>query len=349
MKRTGEVGPTFEQRLLRFLAREEDDERRSSSELRALPVEERVLEGECIEGAVLERIEDDAQVFRVTENLSKFRPGDAVAVGDGVDFDAACSLVYAGWDADAGTLRVERDRFARGDAPRLEPGQRYVIDRRPLGLRGRLQDVVRAGFGDELVAAVLEGRHAPERDAGRHERAVAALSAAGLADAQVRAGAAAIATESLALVQGPPGTGKTRLLAEVLRLLCGSGCRIALGAFTHRAVDNVLFAVRRLAKDLPLVKVGNPGHGATELRAAGVRIAGSRPGALPDRGVIAGTPFALARLPSNVGFHFTVFDEAGQLPIPHAIAGCCSRGDGCSSATTNSSRRWSRRSTPTAR
>ena len=72
---------SLEGRLLRFLAREEEDEQRSFRDLRALPVNQRVLDGECIRTAVFEAAEADGFVFRVDENLSKFRAGDALAVG----------------------------------------------------------------------------------------------------------------------------------------------------------------------------------------------------------------------------------------------------------------------------
>src|SRR5690606_16851242 len=65
-----------------------------------------------------------------------------------------------------------------------------------------------------------------------------------------------------------------------------------------------------------------PGSAASDLRRAGVRLAGNpRRADLGNVSVVAGTPFALARLPQGPSFHYTVFDEAGQLPIPHAIAG----------------------------
>ena len=144
----------------------------------------------------------------------------------------------------------------------LENTAEYVVDRRSLGLRGRLREVVEAAFGDATLRSVLSGDHQVERDAARRERAVERLRQAGLNDAQVEAGAAAIATQSLALVQGPPGTGKTRLLAEVVVALCAAGCRIALCAFTHRAVDNAVLAIREVADraglDLPIVKLGKP-------------------------------------------------------------------------------------------
>jgi DNA replication ATP-dependent helicase Dna2 len=147
--------------------------------------------------------------------------------------------------------------------------------------------------------------------------------ASGLNEAQIAAGAAAIATESLALVQGPPGTGKTRLLAAVTAALCGHTCRVALCAFTHRAVDNALLAIRRAAPRLQLIKLASSSNaGRKELLAAGVQFVDARRVRLPERGcVVAGTCFQLAKLHARERFHYAVFDEAGQLPIPHALPG----------------------------
>ena len=313
----------LEERLLRFLEREEADERRNHDESRALPVDHRVVDGDCIDGAELVRITRDGLVLKVDENASKFREGDPIALGDGLDFARAAPFVFGAYDAVLGELRLERDRWAKSDDTGLEAGKHYVLDRRPFGLRGRLRDVVRAGFAEPSIAAVLAGEHVLRRDEARFARATDALIAAGLDPSQVEAGAMAIATESVALVQGPPGTGKTRMLAEVLRVLTTAGCRIVLSAFTHRAVDTVLLALRRLDTSVPLFKVGNAGSAADELRAARVRLGPAHRLELPGRGgaVVAGTAFGLERMPTRVGFHYAVFDEAGQLPIPHAIAG----------------------------
>ena len=312
---------SFEQRLQRMLWREEEGEARSVKDLRALSAEERVLEGECIHAAVFRgRAGTDAFDFSVTENMSKFREGDALLVGDGVDFEAAAPLVFDRYDGKEHVLRLRRDPFARSEPVELVAGANYCIDRRPLGLRGRLQDVVRAGFANDRIRQLLEGTLQPQRDEERGVRAREHMADRGLNAGQLDAAVAAIAAEDLALIQGPPGTGKTRLLAEVLVALCSRGCRIALSAFTHRAVDNVLLAVRKLDPDLPLVKLGNKND--EELRRANVRSANPRRGGLPRSScVVGGTSFALAKLPGDEVFHFTVFDEAGQLPIPHAIAG----------------------------
>ena len=314
---------TLEQRLHRFLAREEDGERRSRRELLAQPAEVRVLEGECIQHARFLGADGGTFTFHAPENTSKFRAGDAVAVGDGRDLEAAVPLVYAGYDGPRGELRLERDPYQKDGGELLQPGREYVLDRRSLGLTGRLRDVVRAAFAEPRLAAVLTGAHKVARDDGRHARALQRLAAAGLNPAQIEAGARAIATESLALVQGPPGTGKTRLLAEVIAVLCAAGCRIALTAFTHRAVDNALLAIRRAAPELQLCKVAATRSDADdELRAARVqRLDPRRARLLETHTVVAGTCYQLAKLGLRERFHYTVFDEAGQLPIPHALAG----------------------------
>ncbi|MCB9869065.1 MAG: AAA family ATPase [Planctomycetes bacterium] len=312
---------SLEQRILRMLWREEEGEARSMKDLRSLPPADRALEGECILAVrFLARGAPDRIEFAAPENMSKFRRGDSVSVGDGIDFDGATAMVFSAYDAERQVLTLQRDAFARGQNYDFDPDFEYCVDRRPLGMRGRLEQVVRDGFADGWIRSVLEGTHRIERDEARLERARARLAATGLDASQVEAGAAAVATESLALIQGPPGTGKTRMLAEVIRALCSAGCRVAVTAFTHRAVDNLLLALRRLDSTLPLTKLGSTR--SEELQAAGVRLANPRRSSLPATGcVVAGTCFALAKLPEGERFHFTVFDEAGQLPIPHAIAG----------------------------
>jgi len=314
---------TLEQRLLRFLAREERDEQRANRELLAQPVELRALEGECIQGARFKREQDDGYVFEVPDNSSKFRPGDPLLVGNGVDLDEGLPLSYGSYDAQTGELVCGLDPFRREVEPHFEVDAEYVLDRRQLGVRGRLREAVRATFEHKMLSDLLAGRHKTKRDKARYERAVAYLEQTELNATQVKAGASAIGTESLALVQGPPGTGKTRLLATVVAALVSKGCRIALCAFTHRAVDNALLAIRAQDQGVRLIKLSSSSNdGRARLRAANVQLADARRARSPEGGcVIAGTCFQLGKLHEREQFHYAVFDEAGQLPIPHALPG----------------------------
>ncbi|MCA3008395.1 MAG: ATP-binding protein [Phycisphaerales bacterium] len=312
---------TLEERLLRMLDREEREESRNHREMRAQPIDVRVNEGECIAGAVYLGERNGTHGFRVAENLSRFRAGDLLVVGDGLDLERAAPLVCGEFDANKGVLLCAVDSYQRGRSPRFDVGSEYVVDRRPRTQQGRLRDYVREAFATPRLAAVLAGDHVVAADAGRHTRAVEALASRGLNDVQVDVGAAAIATESLALVQGPPGTGKTRLLAAVVAALCARGCRVALCAFTHRAVDNALLAIRREAPDLKLIKLAAGAPDArSPLRGAGVESADAKSLRTPEGGcVVAGTCFQIGKLHEREGFHYAIFDEAGQMPVPHAL------------------------------
>jgi DNA replication ATP-dependent helicase Dna2 len=314
---------TLEQRLLRFLAREERDEQRTNRELRAQPAELRVLEGECIEGAVFRREQDGGFVFLVQDNSSKFRPGDPLLVGDGMDLENALPLSYGNFDAQTGELVCELDPFRREVHPEFEVDATYVLDRRALGIRGRLRDAVRATFEHDTLRDLLAGSLEIKRDDARYQRALDLFKNTELNAAQAEAGASAIGTESLCLVQGPPGTGKTRLLATVISALTSRTCRISVCAFTNRAVDNALLAIRSRDPDVPLFKLASSSsEGQAQLRAAKIQVIDARRARVPDRGcVVAGTCYQLAKLNERERFHYAIFDEAGQLPIPHALPG----------------------------
>ncbi|GDY03719.1 hypothetical protein LBMAG49_30480 [Planctomycetota bacterium] len=313
---------TLEQRLLRFLEREEHGEARTHRELQAQPIDVREQEGQCIPAVRFVGTDGIRFRFRALENQSKFRTGDAVLVSDGTDLEGAMPMSYEHYDGARGELILLRDAYVRTRGEEFVVGAEYVLDRRSIGLRGRLTEVVRAAFENASLSALLAGDHVVLSDGARHKRAHDQLRTIGLNEAQLAAGAFAIATESLALVQGPPGTGKTRLLAEVVAALCRSGCRVGLTAFTNLAVSNALLAIRRVAPELPLFKVASNKNGFdSELREAGVQLVDPRRGRLPERGVVvAGTCFQIQKLAEQVRFHYSVFDEAGQLPIPHALA-----------------------------
>ncbi len=314
---------TLQQRLLRFLVREERDEQRANRDLLAQPVDLRVIEGECIQGAVYRRPHNGGFVFAVPDNSSKFRPGDPLLVGDGLDLEEALPLSYGSYDAQTGELVCQLDPFRRDVEPHFEVDATYVLDRRSLGLTGRLRDAVRATFENKVLDDLLAGKHEVKRDDARHARAADFLKTTELNQTQIEAGSAAIGTESLALVQGPPGTGKTRLLATVVAALTARTCRVALCAFTHRAVDNALLAIRAQAPNLPLFKLSSSSsENRARLRAANIQLVDARRGRFPNKGcVVAGTCFQLGKMHERERFHYSVFDEAGQLPIPHSLPG----------------------------
>ena len=133
----------------------------------------------------------------------------------------------------------------------------------------------------------------------------------------------AVRAEDFALVHGPPGTGKTYTIARLVRALVENGDRVLLSAFTNRAVDNALEALRDQGfegavrygtetgvrddmTDLRLVARGDPNERVAELRNASV--------------VAATTAGCGSRTLTEEEFDVAVVDEASQLTEPGTLA-----------------------------
>ena len=336
--------------LLRYLERERLAERRALRELRALPVSERVECGEAIAGLGVISQGGGQFVLRASEHNAKFREGDILWLSDGGDVESGLAVRLIRYDPARREIVVEQE--GRDDGPRNVASTNLVLDRRSMDLGDRFATAVEEIYArpGHSILLCLEGSLDTNDDEAIRRAAGSEARVRGLDKSQSEAFARALARPRIHLIQGPPGTGKTKLLAEILDACLARRERVAVVAYTHRAVDQVLLKAAERFGAAHLLKLDSSRAEAPELANANIRRVGSADRIPNDRDalVVGMTTHAACRAAGKLRFDRVAFDEAGQIPIPTRSAPCASPIVGFSSGTTPSSRRSSRASTPTS-
>ena len=136
-----------------------------------------------------------------------------------------------------------------------------------------------------------------------------------------------------AMIQGPPGTGKTHLLGLLIRELVRRGKKVAVCAFTHQGINNVLEECLTHEEISEVSKLGKPSSWTGTVDRTRLKLV-ERPGAFfrtkntPD--VTGFTQHAAFNPVSRAltdgveeampgRFDVLIFDEAGQLTLPAAV------------------------------
>jgi DNA replication ATP-dependent helicase Dna2 len=142
-------------------------------------------------------------------------------------------------------------------------------------------------------------------------------------EAQNRAVRLAVDADDAALVHGPPGTGKTYTIARIVRALVDDGQRVLLSAFTNRAVDNAVEALREQGFST-VVRVGTENGVREDMMDLRLETAGEpndRASALNDAPVVAATTSSCgSRMMREQSFDVALVDEASQLTEPGTLA-----------------------------
>ena len=142
-------------------------------------------------------------------------------------------------------------------------------------------------------------------------------------DAQNEAVNKALSAEDFALVHGPPGTGKTYTIARIVRALVGNGERVLLSAFTNRAVDNALEALRDQGFE-DFVRVGTETGVREDMQSFRLSKSGApaeQADALESARVVAATTATCgSRILRSQDFDVALVDEASQLTEPDTLA-----------------------------
>ena len=244
---------------------------------------------------------------RTSEAVSKIREGDVVLASDGDPI---------GGHAEMGRVRKLGDEVV---VTADEPVELRRLDVYPSELSADRMLTALHDFllkGDQRRKDVLFERADPEFEDGETTY---------IDNNEAQNAAVNLATNAgdFALVHGPPGTGKTYTIARTIRAMVEQGERVLLSAFTNRAVDNALEAlrdqgfedivrvgtengVREDMQDLRLERAGDPGERVAELRDASV--------------VAATTATCGSRIMREQHFDAALVDEASQLTEPATLA-----------------------------
>ena len=170
--------------------------------------------------------------------------------------------------------------------------------------------------GDPDRKDVLFGRREPEFEDGE-------TTYIDNNDAQNAAVNLAVNAEDCALIHGPPGTGKTYTIARTIRALVEDGNRVLLSAFTNRAVDNALEALRDQGYE-DIVRVGTETGVRPDMQDLRLEQAGEpndRVAELAHAQVVAATTSTCgSRVMREQEFDVALVDEASQLTEPGTLA-----------------------------
>jgi uncharacterized protein len=123
-------------------------------------------------------------------------------------------------------------------------------------------------------------------------------------------------------IQGPPGTGKTYVSACAILELVKKGKRVAVASNSHKAIDNLLYAVLDRASEsgeqISVAKKG--GEEVDEAYSDRIYLTERNEDAeLLQASVVGGTAWLFAREDFDASFDYLFVDEAGQVSLANMV------------------------------
>ena len=314
-----------------------EDERRyveqDISEHEAMSPEEKERLGLLIRNALLLNDEDRTSIIYETPvNFTKLRPGDEVLIRDVGSSDRSFKAIVDENAIERIALTLKSSTLPLVDMPtraEIRIDEQNNLDT----LLSVVRNIVDGSRGVNFMKMLgglssprEEGRFGSIRDFCDSEMPVS------FNEEQRRAVRMAMLRPSLSFVQGTPGSGKTHLLAVVARAYARRAKDVLVVALTHQAVNNALNKVCEIDRGIPVVKIGKQfkNIGLNDSVAQDETFSGyierrKKEGFFGNEGHVVGMTFQSALV--NLGMRrsaFTpqivLFDEAGQVPLAHAVA-----------------------------
>ncbi len=323
----------FRSAITKYLVDERRYVEQDISEHETMPPEEKERLGLLIRDAtLLGGGENSSVAYETPVNFTKLRPGDEVQISDTGSSAREFKAVVDENAIDRMSFTVKSSSWSLADIP---PHAEIRIDEQNNldTLLSVVRNIVDGSRGVNFMK-MLGGLSVP-REEGRfgsikdfHDSEMPTS----FNERQRHAVHMAIRRPSLAFVQGTPGSGKTHLLAVVARAYARRAKDVLVVALTHQAVNNALNKVCEIDSGIAIVKIGKQfkNIGLKESVAQDETFSGyiarrKKEGFFGTEGHVVGMTFQSALV--NLGMRrsaFTpqivLFDEAGQVPLAHAVA-----------------------------
>jgi predicted RecB family nuclease len=129
--------------------------------------------------------------------------------------------------------------------------------------------------------------------------------------------------ESYLFIQGPPGSGKTWTGARLIMSLIADGRRVGVAALSHKAINNLLKEVEKVAVEMNVTFAGLKKCGDEDDRFDGRFVENTMDNEdceISDAHLIAGTSWLFSREAMYGRIDYLFIDEAGQLSLADTVA-----------------------------
>jgi predicted RecB family nuclease len=207
-------------------------------------------------------------------------------------------------------------------ATRAEPLPSAVVVGKPLdnsvqrAAIGRVADAILAGNGEYRAVRDLLARALPRV---RERARGSSLQTMELSEQKALVAAL---DSSYLFIQGPPGSGKTWAGARLIVSLIAGGKRVGVSATSHKAINNLLREVEKVALEEGVTFAGlKKGEDDDELRGRLIADTSSNEECeSSDAQLIAGTSWLFARANMTARLDYLFIDEAGQVSLADAVA-----------------------------
>ena len=234
--------------------------------------------------------------------------------------DVGSSMIRQDTGKGAGTIvdMNQSERWLELRAGIRQPPFPDVVNLVPQGPRydGAMREALK-----EFAAVVLEDDHEEKFPAttGLLRRD---LPRANLAEAEAEAVIRSM-RETHLVIQGPPGSGKTFTSAHAVVALLKDGKRVGVTSHTHKAINNLLAEVEKVAAKQQVAFTGAKKNSESDQKLNGRFIEDVNDNEAIENGthqLVAGTAWLFARPAMARKLDYLFVDEAGQVCLANVVA-----------------------------